>query len=878
LAILPFIGLPASGEEKAGVEQVVVVFKTHFDIGFTDLPANVVQRYRTSMIDKALEVCDATRQLPPENRFVWTLPGWPMAQVLWPGQTEQRRRQVEAAVREGRLVWHALPVTTHTESFDLEDFVRGMVFSSRLSQQFGLPLARDAKMTDVPSHTWILPTILRRAGVTFLHLGCNPCSSSPEVPDLFWWEGPDGSRLLTMYTGKDYGTGLVPPPGWPFKTWLALIHTGDNHGPPTPQEVQDLLTQAKQRLPGVKIRFGRLSDFGDAILQEKPDLPVVRADMPDTWIHGLMSMPVETKLARNLRPQIAALDALHTLAGARQAGLPSIRQRIADAYEQTLLYGEHTWGDRVIELGYRYGKAWEEAMSKGHYGPVERASAAHGDYARKAASLVGPALAEELQALGRAVRIDGPRIVVFNPLPWARDDLVSVEFKGSAPMALRDVADNRVTAVSVEGKKISFLARGVPSLGYRTYVPSRADEHPATAPAAGLASDGPVLENEFFVARLDAARGGIVSLVDKRSGRELVDDSSPYVLGQYFYERFDADINESYLASYCKIRPDWTSTHAKPNLPPAKEVPYVSASPKQMKLRVERTAAAQVATLVASSGGGIPHDVALRVTLPRGQALLELEWTVTNKKPDPWPETAWLCLPLKVAGQAAFRLGRLGSIVDPSKDLCRWSNHDLFCLNSGAVVQGENGLGMGLCPIDSLLVSLGYPGLFRYTRQWSPRKPLVLVNLFNNMWGTNFQQWIGGTWSSRVRLWAAGKDAESDLITPSWEARNPCLAAWCEGPAGAQPPLQTGIELSRKGVLLTALGPNPDGDGLLLRLWEQVGGKEPCTVRFPTGLRPRRVQPSDLRGRPIGRAIPVENGQVTVPCEPFAPVSLLLAP
>jgi alpha-mannosidase len=404
LAILPFIGLPASGEEKAGVEQVVVVFKTHFDIGFTDLPANVVQRYRTSMIDKALEVCDATRPLPPENRFVWTLPGWPMAQVLWPGQTEQRRRQVEAAVREGRLVWHTLPVTTHTESLDLEDFVRGMVFSSRLSRQFVLPLARDAKMTDVPSHTWILPTILRRAGVTFLHLGCNPCSSSPEVPDLFWWEGPDGSRLLTMYTGKDYGTGLVPPPGWPFKTWLALIHTGDNHGPPTPQEVQDLLTQAKQRLPGVKIRFGRLSDFGDAILQEKPDLPVVRADMPDTWIHGLMSMPVETKLARNLRPQIAALDALHTLAGARQAGLPSIRQRIADAYEQTLLYGEHTWGDRVIELGYRYGKAWEEAMSKGHYGPVERASAAHGDYARKAASLVGPALAEELQGPRRQNR------------------------------------------------------------------------------------------------------------------------------------------------------------------------------------------------------------------------------------------------------------------------------------------------------------------------------------------------------------------------------------------------------------------------------------------------------------------------------------------
>ena len=49
-------------------------------------------------------------------------------------------------------------------------------------------------MTDVPEHSWILPTVLANAGVRFLHLGCNAASQSPEVPDLFWWEGPDGSQ------------------------------------------------------------------------------------------------------------------------------------------------------------------------------------------------------------------------------------------------------------------------------------------------------------------------------------------------------------------------------------------------------------------------------------------------------------------------------------------------------------------------------------------------------------------------------------------------------------------------------------------------------------------------------------------------------------
>ena len=30
----------------------------------------------------------------------------------------------------------------------------------------------------------------------------------------------------------------------------------------------------------MKVRIGRLSDFGDAIRAEKPELPVVRGDMP----------------------------------------------------------------------------------------------------------------------------------------------------------------------------------------------------------------------------------------------------------------------------------------------------------------------------------------------------------------------------------------------------------------------------------------------------------------------------------------------------------------------------------------------------------------------------------------------------------------------
>jgi hypothetical protein len=209
------------------VREVVVVFKTHFDIGYTDMAANVVERYRTTMIDDALKVVDQNRNLPPEQQFVWTIPGWPMHKILddWPGQTSERKQRIQQALREGRFAVHALPFSTHTESLEPEDMVRGLSFASRTSRALGLSLPRDAKMTDVPCHTWLAPTLLKHAGVDFLHLGCNDASMPPDVPPLFWWEGPDGSRLLTMYSRQGYGTGLMPPGDWPYRTWLALIHT-----------------------------------------------------------------------------------------------------------------------------------------------------------------------------------------------------------------------------------------------------------------------------------------------------------------------------------------------------------------------------------------------------------------------------------------------------------------------------------------------------------------------------------------------------------------------------------------------------------------------------------------------------------------------------
>ena len=920
-------GLAHAADASPAPKEVIVVFKTHFDIGYTDLAKNVVARYRTEMIDKALAVADQSKDLPPENRFVWTLSGWPMSQILGPEQTPERRNRILKAIRDGRLVWHALPATLHTESLDLEDIVRGMGFSSQLSRSLDMELPRDAKMTDVPCHTWILPTILVRAGVEFLHIGCNAASTSPEVPPLFWWEGPDGSRLLTMYTAGDYGTGLVPPKDWPFATWLALIHTGDNHGPPDAGEVKALLDRAAREMPGVKVRMGRLSDFSDAIRREKAEIPVVRADMPDSWVHGIMSMPQETKIARDARPAIAAGESLATLLRSWGIAVPDDKnpnyeerpQRAgrksgtAEAYEQSLLYGEHTWGIDFKRFGKRvYGKEWEAENAAGRYKLAEDSWIEHANYARAAEKSAMPALATDLDGLVRAVKVKGPRIVVYNPLPWTRDDVVEVDLPGLTSAGLTDAAtgnDVPVGAPVGPGEKAyRFIARGVPPMGYRTYVANKGAGGGTEDNLSCETMEGRI-ENAFFRLKFEhgSPKVGPASIIDKRTGRELVDATGEFGLGQYVYERFDAAQVASYIKSYCKMQADWvTRDYGKADLPSVKEKPLgptvnppknsadghkESFSEQMNKILSISEAEAQRTGMTITPHNNVlvrwteyfpgsedrPHATKLTWTLYANEPWIDIEWKIHDKPADPWPEAGWLALPLKVDAPK-FLLGRTGSLVDPAKDIARGASHVTFCTNTGLAVTGPDGAGVGIALPDSPIVSLERRGIYQFSKDFVAKKPLVWVNLYNNAFGVNFQQWIGGSWGVRVRLWsiAAGENAGESLTARGWEARQPCRAATFDGPAGTLPPTRAGIELSRKGVLVTAFGPNPDGVGTILRLWEQVGQDGPCRVKLPEGMRPKKVQPVDLRGRPAGEAIAVDGGEFAVPMTHFAPASLLL--
>jgi hypothetical protein len=191
---------------------------------------------------------------------------------------------------------------------------------------------------------------------------------------------------------------------------------------------------------------------------------------------------------------------------------------------------------------------------------------------------------------------------------------------------------------------------------------------------------------------------------------------------------------------------------------------------------------------------------------------------------------------------------------------------------------GSEGNGIVVnCP-SSPGISIDRPGLFRFSRNRQLNSARVFVNLYNNQWGTNFTEWIEGSFSSRILVWSYDKyDPEKAFITPSEETRTPLKGVFFDGPAGNLPVSAEGISLNRKGIILTALKENPDGDGLVLRLWEQAGKDGECRVTLPEGSRFTRAYPCNLRDEITAeKGIGISNNSFTLMLHANQPASFIL--
>jgi len=524
---------------------------------------------------------------------------------------------------------------------------------------------------------------------------------------------------------------------------------------------------------------------------------------------------------------------------------------------------------------WAYGEEFKLLRSMGIYDPIEKSWKEKGNRIYEAEKKILPNYKDELERLASEIDIDKPHITVYNPLPWQRTGMVRLQIRSDfiQGKSLKDLSSGKIIPFTNEGNVIRFNAEDVPSMGYKTYI---AVNKPAGKLINSLKviEQQNIIENEYYKIKIDPLKGRIKSIIDKRTNREMVNQSGDNGFGNYFYERFSKVQTDAYAKAY--IKAGWNWAYDELGRPGLNDEPYHVVKESVARISYLKDKMEVSAVMSFNEDENNPHEYSIIVTLYSGQAYVELTWAIDHKNADPWPEAGWIPFSFNVK-DPSFKAGRLGGVVDPVKDFVKGSNFDYFFLNTGIAIVDDKGTGFGISSPDVPGISLDRPGLWRYSGEFIPEKPNVFFNLYNNQWSTNFTEWIEGSWSTRFYLWSIiDYDNENDLITPSEEFRMPLKAAFSENQKGNLPVSVKGVSFSEKGLLLTAFGLNPDGEGTLLRFWEQAGNSGECTISFSVKTEFEYARPVDLRGVPSGERIHISDGRFHIKTTPYKPYSFIL--
>lgn len=796
------------------VQKIILVFKTHFDIGFTDLAERVIENYGGGMLRQVLETCRATRHMG-DLRYVWTMPAWPLWYITQHCAPELRP-ELEQCIREGQIVWHGLPFTSHTDICAPEEYAQGLRYARELSLKYGKPFPKAAKMTDVPGHGRMLPDLLAQAGIRFLHLGCNEFAAPPDVPELFFWQGPGGGRVLTMYSKGGYGTGLLPPADWPYPVWMALMHTHDNCGPQSAALIEKMVRKAKAACPAAEIVCGTMDQFYEELAQcDLGQVPLVDKDLADTWIHGAGSYPAEVSQLRENRERARRLHGLyfaHLASGG--PALPRLETLWNRYYEATALFEEHTWGadvktwlgpDRVYEK-----EDFLAAKATPPYEFMERSWQEQRQRMTEASACL-----EEIEAL-----LAGPaEPVLFHTGPAPYTGWVTLP-QGRA------------------------YVEQLPPLTAAP-IPAPTESTLRARPQNGLVR----VENHRYYLDVDPVSGQIEQLFDKAQNAALLRRRGALGVFAYRYDRYGYDDINEFLRTYGYHFTTWgIQDYGRENYPVC---PHARFAPVLQSWEISGDQICfRYQTGESSRAYGDAQSLCLTVTLPAAGEELFVELRLCGKQETPFVESGSLVLPLP--GAVEYRIGKPGGAVDPKTEIQTCANHALFNLEQEVTVWNAAG-GLTVRALDTPLFSIGSPGVYEYHREFPKEKqPDLWFDLFNNMWGTNFPQWTGGSFRYRFALsGCAGDKADGAMVL---------AASRCQGVSLTSLPLSvSGVTLPRDMALVHT---QVEDRTLYLTLRDLSGKAAARTLE----VQDAQLQAVDLFHRPVGEA---RTGSVVFPVRPY---------
>lgn len=435
---------------------------------------------------------------------------------------------------------------------------------------------------DTFGHCGTLPGLLTRGGVTryYHHRASGERLRSMvagETSRLFWWQGQDGSRLLT-YDDSPYGYNNELTPqmvegllDWErntgLKEMLWVYGVGDHGGGPTRRHLR--AAQEMQTWPiWPHLKLTTTDDFFNAVESKLGDLdlPVHKGELNFVF-EGCYTSQSNIKFANRQSENRLVETEAAALLSRSLCDMAYPVQALTEAWQRAMFNQFHDIlpGSGTRET-YEYAQGLFQEITATTGMIRTRSLRAIAERVDTSALATPPGPAATDQGLGGGAgegafwggvstlgtgQSGGDPFLIFNPAPFSRDELVQVKiWDRKLPdngLMVRDSGGHTVVGqITEEGNYwghrfavVSFPAKALPALGYRAYVvaPGAVGKptevtyvHPLGRPPYGLEYlnaqplNPVVLGNEYLELTICAESGGIVSLIDKESGCELVPD------------------------------------------------------------------------------------------------------------------------------------------------------------------------------------------------------------------------------------------------------------------------------------------------------------------------------------------------------------------
>jgi alpha-mannosidase len=750
--------------------------------------------------------------------------------------------EIEQRVKEGR--WEVIGgmwVEPDLNMPDGESLVRQILVGKRyFEKNFGV----DVKIgwnPDSFGYNYQLPQIYKRSGmdyfVTQKLMWAHEFTTFPYK--FFWWQAPDGSRLLT-YFPHDYADPIdAEPLGSQVAIWMPSIYgkkltddpemmhlygVGDHGGGPT----RVMLDHAEQlRAPDTvfpKLEFSFARDFFRDMEKKLPTMqvPVWDGELYFQYHRGVFTTQAETK-RRIRRSEENVLNAEKFASIALLYGRPYPQDAMLMSWKNLLF-------DHFHDIMPGSGIAVNYLDSKRNLENVDRT--------------VNDVTSGSLREIAARVdtQRDGVAVMLFNSQSWARTDVVEVEAQLPDPAQNIQVVDG--TGKPTEAQLISMdkdthrarflLLAHTPSMGYATYFVSGA-RSPSPAHSL-LRASADTLENEFIRVKIDPQTGCVTSLFDKRSGTESLaaaetDTGGPKdtVCGNLL----QTFVDKPKQWDAWNIDADFEKQHW--DLDKADEVKLVESGPLRAVIRIKNHF--QNSTFV--------RDVTLYAGVPRVDVNMQAEWHEKHI-------LLKVAFPVSAHSDKATYEIPFGSVQRPTTrntpaeqgqfevPAQRWADisdgkHGFSLLNDCKYGYDAKGNVLRL----SLLRSPEYPdphadeGHHEFTYSMYPH---------------------GGDWKQAL------------TIRQGYELNYRLISLPVGKHQGALPREHSFLQVGSDNVIVSALKKAEDENALVLRLYEWAGQQAEVKVQLPPGAESARE--TDLMEKPMG-GLQVNGSAVNVPIKPY---------